>query len=101
MCAATSLAQNARNVLVCSSSSSKSGMCAKVADLGLSRCLQHHATHRTTNTCGTMSHSPPELLRYGRMSTAVDVYALGIMSEWQAGLLTAVASMCALWTHGA
>lgn len=24
----------------------------------------------------------PELLRYGRLSPAVDVYAFGIMSEW-------------------
>jgi serine/threonine protein kinase len=30
---------------------------------------------------GTMSHMPPELLRYGRMSPAVDIYAFGIMSE--------------------
>eukprot|EP00878_Enallax_costatus_P018848 GHUV01019865.1.p1 GENE.GHUV01019865.1~~GHUV01019865.1.p1 ORF type:complete len:104 (+),score=19.50 GHUV01019865.1:160-471(+) len=26
-----------------------------------------------------MSHMPPELLRSGRMSTAVDIYSLGIM----------------------
>jgi serine/threonine protein kinase len=28
---------------------------------------------------GTMSHMPPELLRYGRMSCAVDIYAFGVM----------------------
>lgn len=54
-------------------------MSAKVADLGLARCLAHHATHRTTNSCGTMSHMAPELLRYGRLSPAVDIYAFGIM----------------------
>lgn len=44
---------NARNVLVSSSSSTSDvHMCAKVADLGLARCLAHHATHRTTNSCG-------------------------------------------------
>lgn len=75
------LLQNARNVLVSSCTSSDLGMCAKVADLGLARCLAHHATHRTTNSCGTMSHMAPELLRYGRLSPAVDVYAFGIMSE--------------------
>lgn len=32
-------------------------MCAKVADLGLSRCLSLHKTHQTTDSCGTMSHS--------------------------------------------
>ncbi|WIA14609.1 hypothetical protein OEZ85_003117 [Tetradesmus obliquus] len=69
---------NSRNVLVASSASSPCGMTAKLADLGLSRVLQQHATHRTTQTVGTMSHMPPELLRYGRMSTAVDIYAYGI-----------------------
>lgn len=29
----------------------------------------------------TMSHAAPELLRYGRLSPAVDVYAFGIMSK--------------------
>lgn len=72
--------------MVSSSTSSSLGMCAKVADLGLARCLAHHATHRTTNSCGTMSHMAPELLRYGRLSPAVDVYAFGIMSEWHATL---------------
>ena len=43
---------NARNILVSSSSASEVHMCAKVADLGLARCLAHHATHRTTNSCG-------------------------------------------------
>eukprot|EP00775_Hariotina_reticulata_P011713 gene11713-11858_t len=52
---------------------------AKLADLGMSRALRQHSTHRTTNTVGTMSHMPPELLRYGRMSPAVDIYAFGIM----------------------
>lgn len=51
---------NARNVLVSSCSTSEIAMCAKVADLGLARCLAHHATHRTTNSCGTMSHMSPE-----------------------------------------
>eukprot|EP00878_Enallax_costatus_P018623 GHUV01019614.1.p1 GENE.GHUV01019614.1~~GHUV01019614.1.p1 ORF type:complete len:911 (+),score=211.03 GHUV01019614.1:148-2880(+) len=70
---------NARNVLVASSASSRTGLCAKLADLGLSRVIKQHQTHRTTNTVGTMSHMPPELLRYGRMSAAADVYAFGVM----------------------
>uniref|UniRef100_A0A383WBA4 Protein kinase domain-containing protein n=1 Tax=Tetradesmus obliquus TaxID=3088 RepID=A0A383WBA4_TETOB len=68
---------NARNVLVRSSASG--GVVAKLADLGISRVIKQHSTHRTTNTVGTMSHMPPELLRYGRMSPAVDVYAFGVM----------------------
>lgn len=52
------LLQNSRNVLVSSCSSSDGvDMCAKVADLGLSRCLSLHKTHQTTDSCGTMSHS--------------------------------------------
>jgi serine/threonine protein kinase len=39
-------------------------------------------THRSTRTLGTVSHMAPELLRLGRMSSAADVYAFGIMSEW-------------------
>ncbi|WIA34800.1 hypothetical protein OEZ86_013102 [Tetradesmus obliquus] len=69
---------NARNVLVSSSSMAECGMVAKLADLGLSRAIKQHKTHRTTNTIGTMSHMPPEMLRYGRMSQAGDIYAFGI-----------------------
>ncbi|KAF8065427.1 serine/threonine-protein kinase/receptor R831 [Scenedesmus sp. PABB004] len=46
---------------------------------GLSRVIHEQQTHRTTNTLGTMSHMPAELLRYGRMSPAVDVYSFGVM----------------------
>jgi len=42
--------QNAHNVLVASSSVAHHGLVAKVADLGLSRVLKQHATHRTTQT---------------------------------------------------
>uniref|UniRef100_A0A383W352 Protein kinase domain-containing protein n=1 Tax=Tetradesmus obliquus TaxID=3088 RepID=A0A383W352_TETOB len=73
---------NARNVLVSSSSMAECGMVAKLADLGLSRAIKQHKTHRTTNTIGTMSHMPPEMLRYGRMSPAGDIYAFGI-SMWE------------------
>ncbi|WIA34792.1 hypothetical protein OEZ86_013095 [Tetradesmus obliquus] len=70
---------NSRNVLVASSASSPCGMTAKLADLGLSRVLQQHATHRTTQTVGTMSHMAPEVLRSGRLSAASDIYSFGIM----------------------
>lgn len=48
--------QNARNVLVSSSTTAQFGMVAKLADLGLSRVIKQHSTHRTTATYGTMSH---------------------------------------------
>jgi hypothetical protein len=50
------LLQNSRNVLVSSSASSQCGMVAKLADLGLSRVLQQHKTHRTTQTVGEQAH---------------------------------------------
>jgi hypothetical protein len=51
---AAGCSQNARNVLVRSSPSG--GVVAKLADLGISRVIKQHSTHRTTNTVGTMSH---------------------------------------------
>lgn len=44
--------QNARNVLVASCNDAPSGVQAKLADLGLSRSIKQHQTHRTTNTVG-------------------------------------------------
>eukprot|EP00882_Tetradesmus_deserticola_P010854 GHRQ01011473.1.p4 GENE.GHRQ01011473.1~~GHRQ01011473.1.p4 ORF type:complete len:105 (+),score=50.45 GHRQ01011473.1:3-317(+) len=54
---------NAHNVLV--RSCEAGGVAAKLADLGISRVIKQHATHRTTHTVGTMSHmvSPPGRLR--------------------------------------
>jgi hypothetical protein len=53
-CLMFAVLQNARNVLVRSSASG--GVVAKLADLGISRVIKQHSTHRTTNTVGTMSH---------------------------------------------
>jgi hypothetical protein len=64
------LLQNCRNCLVASDPTGKYGACAKIADLGVSRALQQHKTHRTTQNLGTITHTAPELLRYGRMSPA-------------------------------
>uniref|UniRef100_A0A383VEV7 Protein kinase domain-containing protein n=1 Tax=Tetradesmus obliquus TaxID=3088 RepID=A0A383VEV7_TETOB len=74
---------NARNVLVRSNAAAAAGLTAKLADFGLSRAMKQHQTHRTTKTCGTMSHMPPEVLKEGRMSPAMDVYAFGVMM-WEA-----------------
>jgi hypothetical protein len=56
--AAAALLQNARNVLVSSSAGAECGMVAKLADLGLSRVLQQHKTHRTTQTVGESAVAP-------------------------------------------
>lgn len=68
-------------MLLSSSGVTALGVVAKLADLGLSRIVRNHRSHHSTNTVGTMSHVAPELLRYGHMSTAGDVYAFGIMSK--------------------
>jgi hypothetical protein len=47
-------AVNARNVLIASSSTAPYGAVAKLADLGLSRVIRQQATHKTTNTVGTL-----------------------------------------------
>jgi hypothetical protein len=44
------LLQNARNVLVASCSEAPLGVTGKIGDLGLSRSIKAHQTHRTTNT---------------------------------------------------
>eukprot|EP00882_Tetradesmus_deserticola_P014412 GHRQ01015324.1.p1 GENE.GHRQ01015324.1~~GHRQ01015324.1.p1 ORF type:complete len:164 (+),score=56.91 GHRQ01015324.1:299-790(+) len=71
------------NVLLSVSPTSPYGRVAKVTDFGLSRALGSGQTHRSTHTLGTVSHMAPELLRFGKMSPAVDVFSFGIMSEWQ------------------
>jgi serine/threonine protein kinase len=53
----------------------------QVADLGLSRLLDVGRTHLSTRACGTISHSPPELILQGQLRPAADVYAFGMMCE--------------------
>lgn len=50
----------------------------KVSDFGLSRI---HIGEKTvaTQTYGTVTHMPPELLSEGRLSKAADVYAFGVL----------------------
>jgi len=67
------------NVLLCSSPALPRAFTAKVADFGLSRQLEMDATHVSTNTVGTLTHCPPELLRGRKLGTKADVYSMGIM----------------------
>lgn len=55
------------------------GYVAKVADFGLSKTLSDDHTHTNTNSCGTITHMPPERFADGCVSKAGDVYAFGIM----------------------
>lgn len=69
----------ASNVLLCTKPDDPRGFTVKVADFGLSRRLSEHQTSIATNTYGTVSHMPPELLLTGRLSSKVDVYSFGIL----------------------
>jgi serine/threonine protein kinase len=51
---------------------------ARVADFGLSRSMGLSECI-ATQTMGTITHMPPELIREGRMSLAADVYAFGVI----------------------
>jgi hypothetical protein len=56
--AAFAAAQNANNVLVSSCEASPNGLVAKLADLGLSRVINQHRTHRTTHTVSNVVPQP-------------------------------------------
>jgi hypothetical protein len=55
---------------------------AKISDFGLSRAMGSAVSHLSTNTVGTVTHMPPELLCSGQLRPAADVYSFGIML-WQ------------------
>ena len=45
------------------------------------RMLDGRATHVETGSYGTPTHAAPELLREGRLSPAVDLFAFGVLGE--------------------
>ncbi len=51
----------------------------QVSDFGLSRVLQSNTNHIKTQTFGTVTHVPPELLAKGTLTTKADVYAIGVL----------------------
>lgn len=55
--------------------------CAKVCDFGFSQCLRAGQSHCSTFNAGTITHQAPEVLRFGRLSPAADVYAFGIICK--------------------
>jgi len=69
---------NGNNVLLSKPDPEKSVFHAKVSDFGLSRSYHGHTTI-ATQTYGTVTHMPPELLIDGRLSKAANVYAFGVM----------------------
>ncbi|KAK9828952.1 hypothetical protein WJX72_003004 [[Myrmecia] bisecta] len=67
------------NVLLKSSNDDTRGYICKLADFGLSRLLDGSQTHISTQSYGTITHMPAELLRNGKMTRAVDVYSFGML----------------------
>lgn len=65
------------NVLLMSTHKDARQFTAKVSDFGLSRVVSSGFV--VTDTVGTMSHMPPEMLSDGELSTATDVYAFGVL----------------------
>ena len=55
------------------------GFVAKVSDFGLSMRIDPTETHVSNFYQGTLTHMAPEVLMYGKISFASDVYAFGIM----------------------
>lgn len=55
------------------------GFTCKLADFGLSRLLDREQTQLLTRTCGTIGYMPPELMEAGRLTTAADVYSMGML----------------------
>mmetsp|Transcript_35206 Transcript_35206/g.78353 ORF Transcript_35206/g.78353 Transcript_35206/m.78353 type:complete len:865 (-) Transcript_35206:387-2981(-) len=72
------------NIMLCSAGATATvgnrGFVAKVADFGLSRCLD--VSKITTRNYGTLTHQPPETLVNGIVSKATDVYSYGVLL-WQ------------------
>lgn len=68
------------------------------------RMLVGRATHVETGSYGTPTHAAPELLREGRLSPAVDVFAFGVLGGFvQAecpGLCEWIGTACFCWCFG-
>lgn len=60
-------AAQAANVLLSSAEQDRRGFVAKVSDFGLSRVLGGNKNHIKTQTFGTVTHMPPELLSKGML----------------------------------
>eukprot|EP00891_Asterochloris_glomerata_P000113 jgi/Astpho2/113/fgenesh1_pg.00004_%23_24_t len=70
---------NANNVLLISSSKKEKGFECKVADFGLARDGFDMKSKVETQTMGTVTHMPPELLMEGLLTKAGDVWAFGVL----------------------
>lgn len=69
----------AANVLLKSTAADPRGFTCKLADFGMARLLETNRTHVSTHTYGTISYMPPELLREGKLTRAVDAFSFAIL----------------------
>eukprot|EP00798_Chlamydomonas_sp_ICE-L_P024635 gene24635-10256_t len=72
----------AANVLLCASFKDRRGYIAKITDFGFSRIATNNDAANfmmKTDTYGTVTHMPPELLRGGLLTIASDIFAVGII----------------------
>lgn len=69
----------AANVLLKTAEGGQSLISVKIADFGLSRMMGEEATAQT-QTLGTISYMPPELISSGRLGgSCVDVWSFGVL----------------------
>jgi serine/threonine protein kinase len=68
---------SSNNVMFTTDTTSPLGLRAKVIDFGRSRVEK--STNHITNTLGTISHMPPEMLLTGELNKTADMYAVGIL----------------------
>jgi serine/threonine protein kinase len=66
-------------VLLKSAGGDDRGFVAKVSDFGLSMRIDPSETHVSNFYQGTLTHMAPEVLMYGKLGFASDVYAYGII----------------------
>ena len=65
----------------------------QVSDFGLSRVFTG-STGIATETYGTVTHMPPELLSEGRLTRGADVYAFGVLSESPPAMEASWTALC-------
>ncbi|KDQ07211.1 hypothetical protein BOTBODRAFT_120339, partial [Botryobasidium botryosum FD-172 SS1] len=53
----------------------------KIADFGLA-CILASPTSKSTEECGTRDYKAPEMIRHRPYGVEVDIYSLGVTTEW-------------------
>lgn len=72
---------SASNVLLISDDTSSRGFRALLSDFGLTTMLGLDVSHKTSDLKGTLAYMPPEAFEHGHVSTELDIYSFGALSE--------------------